>query len=130
VAPAATPVSPANTATPTSTGSGFSGSPAAAVESFYHLAAAHQFTAAWALADPAFRQQLQGLSGLEGTMAHVRSVTFDSIGVASQSANSAVVSVRTTSVQDSGTQHCSGTVNLVRGSSSSWLLDRIAISCA
>ncbi len=108
------------------------GSPAGAVETFYHLAAAHQFAQAWTLADPAFRQQMLGLQGLESTMSHTRSVTFDSANVVNQSASNAVVFVRTTSVQDSGTQQCSGPVNLVRaaGTTSGWLLDHIAITCA
>jgi len=40
------------------------------------------------------------------------------------------VAIRTTSVRDDGTQHCSGTVDVVRGSSSTWLLHQIHIACA
>jgi hypothetical protein len=99
-----------------------------AVESFYHLAAAHQYSSAWALADTAFRNQLGGYQSFAAGQAADRSITFNSASVTSQSANAATVYIRTTSVRDSGTQHCSGPVNLVRGSSG-WLLDHIDINC-
>jgi serine/threonine-protein kinase len=107
------------------------GSPIGAVEAFYHLAASHQFAAAWGLMDPAFRQQLEGYQGLEATMAAERAIIFNAADLVDQSPNSAVVSVRTTSVQDSGSQSCSGTVNLLRAGSAApgWVLDHIAISC-
>jgi hypothetical protein len=99
------------------------------VESFYHLAAAHQYSSAWALADPSFRHQLGGYSSFQSGQAGDRSITFTSAGVTNQSANSATVYIRTTSVRYNGTQHCYGPVNLVRGSSG-WLLDHISINCA
>jgi hypothetical protein len=107
------------------------GSPIAAVESFYHLAASHNFGAAWNLMDPAFRQQLQGYQGLEATMAAERAIIFNGADVVNQSPSSALVAVRTTSVQNSGSQNCSGTVNLLRAGSAApgWVLDHIAISC-
>jgi hypothetical protein len=101
----------------------------AAVESFYHQAAAHQYSNAWALADPAFHDQLGGYASFQSGQAAERSITFNNAGVVSQSANTASVAVRTTSVRDDGTQHCSGTVDLVRGSSSTWLLHQIHINC-
>jgi hypothetical protein len=81
--------------------------------------------------DPAFRQQLEGYQGLEATMAAERAIIFNAADLVDQSPNSAVVSVRTTSVQDSGSQSCSGTVNLLRAGSAApgWVLDHIAISC-
>jgi hypothetical protein len=39
------------------------------------------------------------------------------------------VAIRTTSLRDDGTQHCSGTVDVVRTSSSNWLLHQIHITC-
>lgn len=64
-------------------------------------------------------------------MAPDRSIIFDSANVVNRSPGSAAVAVHTTSIQDSGTQDCSGTVNLVRGGTGSpgWLLDHIQISC-
>jgi serine/threonine-protein kinase len=105
-----------------------SGSPVSAVETFYHLAASHDYPAAWALADPSFRQQMEGYYGLQATMAATRAITFDGANVVNQSGTSALVSVRTTSFRTSGVQNCSGTVNLVPGGDS-WLLDHINISC-
>jgi hypothetical protein len=101
-----------------------------AVVSFYHLAAAHQYAPAWALADPAFRSQLGGYPSFQSGQAGDRSITFNDARVVSQSGDSATVAVRTTSVRDNGTQRCSGTVDLVRGASSSWLLHQIRINCA
>ena len=128
--PAGSP-SPGSAASSSGTGSS-ANAPIAAVETFYRLAASHQYSAAWALADPAFRQQMQGYQGLEGTMAQERSITFDGANVVNQSANAATVAVRTTSVRSNGTQHCSGTVALVRSAAGApaWLLDHISISCA
>ncbi|MGE5617348.1 MAG: hypothetical protein ACM3UX_00265, partial [Candidatus Woesearchaeota archaeon] len=109
--------------------SGTAGSPVSAVESFYHLAAAHQYSSAWVLADPSFRSQLGGYSSFQSGQAGDRSITFNSAHVTSQTPSNATVYVRTTSVRDNGTQHCYGPVNLVRGSSG-WLLDHIDINCA
>jgi hypothetical protein len=101
-----------------------------AVESFYENAAGHRYAAAWALADPAFRDQLGGYSGFQAGQSADRSITFNSARTVSQSAGSATVAVTTTSVRSNGTQHCSGTVQLVPGSGSgTWLLHQIAIDC-
>jgi hypothetical protein len=99
------------------------------VERFYTLAASHDYGSAWALADLAFQSQLGGYRGFQGTMAATRSITFDSARTVSQSSGGATVAVRTTSVRTNGTQHCSGTVQLVPGSGGGWLLHQIGISC-
>lgn len=101
----------------------------AAVEAFYHLAAGHQYPAAWALADPNFRNQLGGYSSFQSGQSGDRSITFNSANVTDQSGGTASVDVRTTSVRNNGTQHCSGPVDLVRNSSG-WLLDHIDINCS
>jgi serine/threonine protein kinase len=104
------------------------GAPTGAVQSFYHLAAAHQYSQAWALADPAFQQQLGGYDSFRYTMSNVRSITFNSARTTSQSASGATVAFDTTSAQTTQTQHCTGTVALVP-SSGTWLLHHISISC-
>jgi hypothetical protein len=101
----------------------------AAVESFYQLAAARRYPEAWALADPAFRAQLGGYRSFQAGQANDRSITFNSARVASQTATSSTVSVKTTSVQSDGTRHCSGTVDLVPGTAGRWLVHQIAINC-
>ncbi|MGH2868759.1 MAG: serine/threonine-protein kinase [Solirubrobacteraceae bacterium] len=106
------------------------GTPGAAVQSFYRLAAAHRYTDAWALADPALQSQLGGYQSFQHTFAADRSITFDSTRLVNHSASAATVSVKTTSVQTSGTQHCTGTVALRSGgSSAAWLVHQIQINC-
>jgi hypothetical protein len=63
-------------------------------------------------------------------MSATRSITFDSARTVSQSGDAATVAVQTTSVRTNGTQHCSGTVQLVPGSGGGWLLHRIGINCS
>ena len=107
------------------------GSPAAAVQTFYRLAAAHRYSEAWALADPSFRDQLAGYAAFQSGQAADRSITFDAARVLRQTADAATVYVQTTSVRTTGTEHCAGTVQMVTGGTSgSWLLHRIAIHCA
>lgn len=110
-------------------GSSSASTPVAAVESFYRLAAARRYSEAWALADPAFRAQLGGYRSFQAGQANDRSISFNSARVASQTATSSTVSVRTTSVQSDGTRHCSGTVDLVPGTAGGWLMHQIAINC-
>lgn len=127
-APAASTQGSTSASSSSGPGSGGAGAPVNAVESFYHLAAAHQYGAAWALADPAFRNQLGGYQSFAAGQSGDRSITFNGANVTSQTGNTATVYIRTTSVRDNGTQHCAGPVNLVHGSSG-WLLDRISINC-
>lgn len=104
-------------------------SPVSAVESFYRLAAAHRYPEAWALADPAFRTQVGGYRSFQAGQANDRSITFDSAHVSSQTGTASTVSVKTTSVQSTGTRHCAGTVNLVPGAGGRWMLHQININC-
>jgi serine/threonine-protein kinase len=113
-------------ASPSSTAS----APVAAVEAFYRQGAAHNYPAAWALADPAFRSQLNSYQDFAAGQQNVRSVSFDSARVVSQSGNAATVAVRTTSTHTDGPHQCAGTVDLARpGSSGGWLLHQIHINC-
>jgi hypothetical protein len=106
------------------------GSPAGAVEAFYGAAAAHRYASAWALADPTLRAQLQGYRSFQEGQAGDRSITFNSANVVSRSPSAATVAVQTTSVRDNGTQHCTGTVDLVAaGNGGPWRLHLIHINC-
>jgi eukaryotic-like serine/threonine-protein kinase len=108
-----------------------SGGPVSSVESFYRLAAAHNYASAWALADPTFRNQLGGYRSFEAGQSGDRSIAFNSARLVSETTNSATVAIQTTSVRESATQHCSGNVDLSRGGSSQpWLLHLIHINCA
>jgi hypothetical protein len=101
------------------------------VKSFYGLAASHRYSQAWALADPTFRAQLGSYPAFAAQQSGDRSITFNSARVVSQSTAAATVAVRTTSVRENGTQHCSGTVDLARaGGSTRWLLHLIHINCS
>ncbi len=113
------------TAPPSAAGAG---SPVSAVESFYQLAAAHRYGAAWALADPTFRAQLGGYDSFMSGQAGDRQIIFTSARVVRQSATLAAVAITTTSVRDNGIQHCAGTVDLAR-ESADWLLHLIDINC-
>jgi eukaryotic-like serine/threonine-protein kinase len=117
---------PASGSTPTAS----AGSPVSTVESFYHLAAAHNYSQAWALADPSAQAQLGGYREFQSGQSGDRSITFNSAQVTSRSATAATVAIKTTSVRDDGTHQCSGTADLVRnGSAASWLLHQIHINC-
>ncbi len=105
------------------------GSSAAAVESFYGFAAHHRYAQAWALADPAFRAQLAGYSSFAAQQSHVRSITFHQAQTVAQSPSTATVAVRTTSVTDTATEQCQGSVQLARAASAGWLLHQISINC-
>ena len=102
----------------------------AAVESFYTLAAAHRYSEAWALADPTFRAQLGGYDSFQAGQAHTRSVTFNAAHLLNRSTATATVAIQTTSTHTNGTQHCTGTVDLVSNpASAAWLLHLIHINC-
>jgi hypothetical protein len=107
------------------------GSPVSAVESFYHLAAAHRYPEAWALADSSMQSQLGGYHTFQADQAADRSITFTSARTVSRTASSARVAITTTSVRSNGTQHCSGTVDLVPGAAAGhWQLHQIGINCS
>lgn len=103
--------------------------PVGAVETFYHLAAAHQYSKAWSLADPNFQQQLGGYQSFEAGQAEDRSITFNKATVTNQTTSWATVAVQTTSSRTNGTQSCTGNVDLVK-SGASWQLDQIGINCS
>ena len=127
---ASTSTSSSSPAAPTSPAAP-SGSPGAAATSFYTLAAAHRYPQAWALADPSFRAQLGGYQGFQNTFANDRSITVNSLHTVSQSGSAATVAMKTTSVQSTGTQHCSGTVQLSGGGSGTpWRVHQIQIGCS
>lgn len=101
-----------------------------AVEQFYTTAARHDYAAAWALAGPNLRSQLGGYAAFQHLFSSVRSITFRSAQVLSDSsAGAAAVAVRTTSVQTDRTQQCTGTARTVR-SGAAWLVDHVSVGCS
>ncbi len=121
--------SPASTAGPAATAPTSTRSPIAAVEAFYHAAAAHDYIKAWTLADPTLRSQLEGYQSFAAGQAGDRSITFDSAKVIRQSTSGATVAVQTTSVRDNATKHCTGTVDLVPADGRQWHLHLLHINC-
>ncbi len=116
---------------PVATGAGTaSDSPVSAVESFYHLAAEHRYADAWGLADPTFQSQLGGYASFAAGQSGDRSISFSSARVLSDAGSAATVAVQTTSVRDTGTQQCAGTVDLRAGTGGTWLLHLIHITCS
>ncbi|MFZ0043560.1 MAG: protein kinase [Solirubrobacteraceae bacterium] len=99
-----------------------------ALKGFYEDAAAHQYAAAWGLADQNMRNLVGGYASFQNTMSAVRSITFQRDQVLNSNADSATVGLQTTSVQTDRTQHCSGTARAVR-SGGAWLVDGISIHC-
>ncbi len=129
-APTSRAGSPPATKSATAPASPTGGSPVAAVESFYTLAAAHRYSEAWALADPTFRAQLGGYDSFQAGQAHTRSITFNAAHLLNRSTATATVAIQTTSTHTNGTQHCTGTVDLVSNpASAAWLLHLIHINC-
>jgi hypothetical protein len=135
--PRVSPGGQAATVPPTSPATGLpsvalaTASPVAAVQSFYRLAAAHTYSQAWALADGTFRSQLGGYESFQAGQAADRSIIFDAVRLLQQSSSIATVYVQTTSVRATGTEHCAGTVQVVRpGASAGWLLHMIDINCS
>jgi hypothetical protein len=117
--------------TPPSTPTSAAGDPVSAVKSFYTLAAAHRYGAAWGLADASMQGQLGGYRSFQSGQAGDRSITFTSARTVSQTSSSARVAITTTSVRTNGTQQCSGTVDLVPGvQSGQWQLHQIGRTAA
>ena len=102
--------------------------PISAVTTFYGLAAGHQFRTAWALADPAFRAQLQGYHQFVSSQQADRSIDFSEAKVVKQSGNTAIVAVKTTSHRTDGTTQCAGAVAVVQ-TPAGWRLHQIQINC-
>jgi hypothetical protein len=105
--------------------------PTGAVQSFYELAAHHDYAGAWQLADSNLRNQLAGFPSFQSQMSAVRSITFHQAQMLPGAGGSAAtVAIRTTSQLADKTQQCAGTVRTVRSSAGiAWLLDGVSINC-
>lgn len=83
------------------------------------------------MADPTFRSQLEGYDSFQAQQAGDRRIIFNDARIVSETGDNATVAVSTTSVRDTGTTHCAGTVDLNRGGSAGgWLLHLIDINCS
>jgi serine/threonine-protein kinase len=119
-----------SSATPAAGTTAQPGTPAAAVQSFYTLAAAHKYPQAWALADPTFQSQLRGYQSFQSTFSGDKSITFASTRTVAKSPTSATVAIATRSVRTDGTQNCTGTVALRSVGQAQWQLHQINVTCS
>jgi hypothetical protein len=104
------------------------GDPAAAVQDFYELAAADDYSGAWQLASPSFRSELGGFAAFRDQQSTLESIRFTSLDTTSQSAESAEVSFSTIASHTDYTDVCTGQMTMVNDDG--WLLDDpIAIEC-
>ena len=91
---------------------------------------AAEYPAAWALADPTLRAQLEGYQAFQSGQAGDRSITFHSANVVNRNGQGATIAITTTSVRNNGTQQCSGTVDVVKAPPPQhWLLHTVDINC-
>ena len=103
--------------------------PAKTVTSFYELAAAGDYQGAWALAGPGFRSQVGGFESFRGGVDTLESIRFEQVESSAAEGDSAEVQVRTVATHSDGVDRCSGSLELVRGGATGWLIDRANISC-
>jgi Protein kinase domain len=111
-------------------GQGAKAEPAATVKSFYELAAADDYDGAWALAGPAFRQQLGGFDAFRRTMSTLESVEFRRNETSAESGDTATVSIETVARHTNRVDRCRGTLGLARGAGGGWLIDAANVTCS
>lgn len=104
------------------------GSPEAAVQDFYELAAADDFEGAEAVASPNLEAQLGGPGGIEGTLGTLESIEFRTLELISESGSSAEVELATTATHTDKVDECVGTASLV-AEGDGWLVDRVGVDC-
>lgn len=103
------------------------GSPAAAVETFYERAAAHDFEGAAAVTSANLQAGFPG--GFAGTFATLQSIEFTRLRTVARSASTAEVELATVATHTDRVDTCSGTVSLV-SVGGKWLVDQLTnIAC-
>jgi hypothetical protein len=111
-------------------GAGASRDPAGTVKAFYDRAAADDYTGAWALAAPSFRQQLGGFDSFQRTMSTLESIDFKRDETFGESGDTAGVSIETVAHHRNRVDHCQGTLGLTRAGAGGWLISGASISCS
>lgn len=104
------------------------GSPEAALQDFYELAAADDFDGAVAVASSNLESQLGGLSGIVATLDTLESIEFRTLEAISESDASAEVELVSVATHTDRTDECSGTATLV-AEGDGWLVDQIMVDC-
>jgi hypothetical protein len=104
-------------------------SPDETVTSFYETSAAGNAEKAFELATPAFQGQLGGLEAFEQGQSTLESIEFEQVETTSESEDSAEVAISTVATHTDGVDQCEGTLSLVSGERTDWLIDAASITC-
>ena len=103
--------------------------PAGAVRAFYGRAAAHRYDAAWALAAPGLRSQLQGFDAFKSQFSTARSIVFSRAQTVKQSDAAATVAITTTTTHTDRTDHCAGTADTAPAPGGGWVVTHLNVNC-
>ena len=104
--------------------------PASAITGFYQRAAQGDYSGAWALATPRLQSQVGGFESFRAQETSLRSISFPALTVQSETGTTAEVAFRSVARHSDHTDHCSGSIALVRGSTG-WLLDELQnVTCS
>jgi serine/threonine protein kinase len=104
------------------------GDPGKTLTDFYASSAGGNIDHAWSISTPRLHNQVGGYNAFKNGESDVSSFDFKNVAVTSNTGNAATVSFADDAHHAAYTDHCTGTGDLVRGSSG-WLLDRIAVNC-
>jgi len=100
------------------------------VGDFYQLTVGKRYRAAWALAGPGWRGQLQGYQGYQNTFDTLEDVEFRRLKTTSEDARSATVAVSTVARHSDRTDRCTGTFSMSRPSRrSTWKIAQGGVAC-
>jgi eukaryotic-like serine/threonine-protein kinase len=103
--------------------------PAGAVRAFYGRAVAHRYDAAWALAAPGLRSQLQGFDAFKSQFSTARSIAFSRAQTVTQSDAAATVAIATTTTHTDRTDHCAGTADTAPAPGGGWVVTHLNVNC-
>ena len=104
-------------------------SPDETVTSFYETSAAGDSENAFELATPAFQSQLGGFEAFEQSQSTLESIEFKEAETTSETDDSAEVAISTVATHSDGVDQCDGTLSLVPGRETDWLIDAASITC-
>lgn len=103
--------------------------PGETVTTFYEMSAAGDYEEAFELATPAFQEQLGGFEAFERGQSTLESIEFKQVETTSESDDSAEVAISTVATHSDGVDQCKGTLSLVPGKQTDWLIDGASVTC-
>jgi len=105
-------------------------SPAAAVRSFYELAARGELNAAWHLAGPHMRAAFgNSVDRFRADLGSLKAITFQKLSVTSRSSDEATLQVQTIARHTDHTDRCTGTLAAIR-KRSGWRVEPNGLQCS